>query len=440
MSRNNFQISQIADEDLAPFAFILFAVIGAVLIIISKWMLFPTIVIFLIPVVILLGYTFVSWTLPRLELRRDQIGDNAYYLGFILTLVSLTMTLIQYSSNNSDDFIVSNFGTALISTVLGIFIRSVISQFRKDVVGVERDMHASLREASMQLRSQIFASVEGFGSLHRQMAQITEEAVGNVALAHSTFAEGLHVILDERIAILDKQVEASSLAIETRIAKMVLEIETASRAFTDATQAEQKALADTATAVKKSLSQFETITLDTTSLKNVEAALVEFTESISTKLSSSALAASKHAETITTSSQSMSDVAKSTRSGINKQLTVIEKQIASMTSAANEIEALQSKFIGMKDTYSKALQEGSDAVLKSTKNFDGKLNEQLESIVEHVKSLKETAGDLSNIEDKTPAIGVGLKTDNHVSKDTNTAFGLGDASVLDTKTKKGFFS
>jgi hypothetical protein len=132
---------------------------------------------------------------------------------------------------------VSNFGTALISTVLGIAIRSVISQFRKDVAGVERDMHASLREASMQLRSQIFTSVEMFGSLHRQMAQITEESVGSVAAAHSAFAEGLHVILDDRIVILDKQVEVSSLAIETRIAKMVSEIETASRAFTEGTQA-----------------------------------------------------------------------------------------------------------------------------------------------------------------------------------------------------------
>ena len=402
MSRNNFESSQLAHKDLAPFAFIIFAVAGAALIILSKWVQLPKITIFLIPTVVLLGYTLVSWTLPRLELRRDQIGDNAYYLGFILTLVSLTMTLAQYDSNANDDFIVSNFGTALVSTVWGISIRSVISQFRKDVVGVERDMHASLREASMQLRSQIFASVEGFGSLHRQMAQVTEEALGTVSLAHSKFAEGLHVILDERIAILDKQVEASSLAIETRIVKMVSEIEIASRAFRDGTQAEQKALADTAAAVRESLSQLENITVDTTSLKNVETALVEFTESISTKLSSSALAASKHAETITTSSESMSNVAKSTRIGIKKQLAIIEKQVESMTYTADEIETLQQKFIGMKDTYNKVLLESSDVVLESTRSFDKKLNIHLESVEKHVKSLqdKETvhSNDLNEIQ------------------------------------------
>ena len=431
MSRNNFKISQIASEDLAPYAFILFAVIGAVLIILTKWLVFPTFVIVLIPIAVLFGYTFVSWTLPRFELRRDQIGDNAYYLGFILTLVSLTITLVQYSSNANDDFIISNFGTALISTVLGISIRSVISQFRKDVVGVERDMHASLREASMQLRSQIFASVEGFGTLHRQMAQVTEEAVSNVALAHEKFAEGLHVILDDRIARLDKQVEASSLAIENRITKMVSEIEAASQAFVNGTQVEQDALADTAAAVKKSLSQFETITVDTTSLKNVEAALVEFTESISTKLSSSALAASKHAETITTSAQSMSDVAKSTQSGIKKQLTVIEKQIASMTSAADEIGVLQGKLIEMKDRYSNVLLESTDTVLESTKEFDGKLNLHLESVGKQVELLKNNDAVNNNGKDQTQSLKDGLKTDEDIPLETD--------SNLETKKKKALF-
>jgi len=388
MSRNSFESSQLANKDLAPFAFIIFAVAGAALIGLSKWMLLPTVMIILIPIVVLLGYTFISWTLPRLELRRDQIGDNAYYLGFILTLVSLTITLAQYSSSANDDFIVSNFGTALVSTVLGIFIRSVISQFRKDVVGVERDMHASLREASMQLRSQIFASIEGFGSLHRQMAQVTEEAVSDVAIAHTKFAEGLHIILDDRIAILDKQVESSSAAIATRVEKMVLEIETASLAFRNGAQNEQKALEDVAASARKSLSQFETITIDTDSLKSVEDALVVFTTSITKNLSSSALASSNHNEAITMSSESMSEVAKSAQSGIQKQLNIMENQIASMTSAASEIDALQSKFVEMENTYSKVLLESSDSAVKSAKQFDDKLALHLQSVDKKVKWYK----------------------------------------------------
>ena len=50
--------------------------------------------------------------------------------------------------------------------------------------------------------------------------------------------------------------------------------------------------------------------------------------------------------------------------------------------------------------------------------------------------IKHKAKSLSCFKDYSAS----LKTDNYVSKDANTAFGLGDSSVLDTKTKKGFFS
>ena len=158
------------------------------------------------------------------------------------------------------------------------------------------------------------------------MAQVTEEAVSDVAIAHTKFAEGLHIILDDRIAILDKQVESSSAAIATRVEKMVLEIETASLAFRNGAQNEQKALEDVAASARKSLSQFETITIDTDSLKSVEDALVVFTTSITKNLSSSALASSNHNEAITMSSESMSEVAKSAQSGIQKQLNIMEKE------------------------------------------------------------------------------------------------------------------
>jgi len=309
-------------------------------------------------------------------------------LGFILTLVSLTITLVQYSANANDDYIISNFGSALASTVVGIFIRSVISQFRKDVTGVERDMHASLREASMQLRSQMFSSVESFGSLHRQMAQITEESVDVVAAAHTKFADGLHMIMDERMAILDKQVEASSAAIEARIDKMVAEMEVAGRAFTNGAKAEQKALADTASFVRKSLSEFESITFDTSSLDDIEAALVDFTESISSKLSASATAASLHAETIATSSESMSGVAQATQEGIKKQLIVLEKQMFSMGTAADEVEALHDKFISLESSYGIALKKSSDSVLESAKQFDEKLDLKIKAVEDRIGTLQ----------------------------------------------------
>ena len=155
MNKNDFQSSQISQRDLAQIAFFLFAVVSGFSVAISKYFSWPIWVVVGIPIVFLVLYVVLAFSLPRLELRKDQLGDNAYYLCFLFTLISLTVTLIQYSSNSEDDFIVSNFGVALAATVVGIFIRSLLSQMIKDIVGIEREMHSTLREASVKLRGQI---------------------------------------------------------------------------------------------------------------------------------------------------------------------------------------------------------------------------------------------------------------------------------------------
>jgi hypothetical protein len=129
-----------------------------------------------------------------------------------------------------------------------------------------------------------------------------------------------------------------------------------------------------------STSQFETITIDTTSFKNVEDALVVFTKSITEHLSSSAIVSANHNESITISSESMLKVAASTQSGIQKQLNIMENQIGSMTSAASQLDVLQSKFVEMEKTHSKALLESSESAVKSARQFDDKLALHLQSV------------------------------------------------------------
>ena len=67
-----------------------------------------------------------------------------YITSGLLTLVSLTVTLIQYSSDSANEYIISNFGVALAATIAGIAARSALSQFRKDTAGVRESCSVSL--------------------------------------------------------------------------------------------------------------------------------------------------------------------------------------------------------------------------------------------------------------------------------------------------------
>ena len=111
---------------LSPFAFIGSVILGALGIFVSKYFAWPTWLVVAVPLSVMAAYLIASLKLPRLATRQDQIGDNVYYLGFLLTLVSLTVTLIQYSSDSANEYIISNFGVALAATIAGIAARSVV--------------------------------------------------------------------------------------------------------------------------------------------------------------------------------------------------------------------------------------------------------------------------------------------------------------------------
>ena len=73
-----------------------------------------------------------------LRLRDDQSGDNLYYMGFLFTLTSLGAALMHFSAARAAEEIVRNFGIAITSTIVGIALRVLFNQMRRDPLEVER--------------------------------------------------------------------------------------------------------------------------------------------------------------------------------------------------------------------------------------------------------------------------------------------------------------
>ena len=225
--RVGHQFRDLQSADLDLLAYITAIVVGAILVAISKALYAPTFILILIPVLIIGGYVAACFLIPRLELRRDQLGDNVYYLGFILTLVSLTTTLIRFSENPSDSEIISNFGLALVATIVGIVGRTVLNQMRKDPLAIEKESRLELAKASSQLRAQVMSSVEDFASLHRQMKQVQEEAMNDVKDAYRTMGQGLSEAVvesvqefSEGVTQLNSSLDAHNLAMNRSIDKL----------------------------------------------------------------------------------------------------------------------------------------------------------------------------------------------------------------------------
>jgi len=108
-----------------------------------------------VPVALILLYAAIVTLVPYFRIREDQAGDNCYYLGFLFTLVSLSLALGTFVSSRGGEQIVEDFGIALASTITGLVLRVMFNQMRQDPVEIEREARLELAAAAQRLRSEL---------------------------------------------------------------------------------------------------------------------------------------------------------------------------------------------------------------------------------------------------------------------------------------------
>ena len=133
---------------------------------------------------VLVIYALVVAKTPRLRVRLDQAGDNAYYLGLLFTLMSMAVALYQFGEalHAGDDksgtaAILSNFGIALFTTITGILLRVVLHQMRVDPADVESMTRIELAEASKRVKANLDVVSTQIAQFHDELRQRTSDAV-----------------------------------------------------------------------------------------------------------------------------------------------------------------------------------------------------------------------------------------------------------------------
>ena len=120
----------------------------------------------LIPIVAISVYATIVGFYPKSK-RDVSDADNAYYMGFLFTMISLSYAL--YSIKIDGDTIdvkqlIQSFSVALSATIWGIFLRILISPRRQDIDAEETAARSALEE-----------SVLGFSKVLNESTQIVKE-------------------------------------------------------------------------------------------------------------------------------------------------------------------------------------------------------------------------------------------------------------------------
>ena len=137
--------------------FIFLVIFGCIFIWTAKMLSISQLIITPLVVALIPLYCFLSLRNKEFFIKEDQVGDNAYYMGFLFTLASLSHALFAFNnlSGNEINQIVGNFGVALWSTIAGIASRVYIAQLRQYIDEVEEDVKIKLLETSNRLTNEL---------------------------------------------------------------------------------------------------------------------------------------------------------------------------------------------------------------------------------------------------------------------------------------------
>ena len=133
------------------------------------------------PVCFIVGYCLLACQFRAVYLSEEKIGDNAYYLGFLYTLSSLSYALYAFTANDSaSEQMINSFSVALWSTIAGIAARVFLSQLRQDPNDIEKEARKKIAETATFLTTELHQSAIAFTTYRNSIDQTLKESTEKV--------------------------------------------------------------------------------------------------------------------------------------------------------------------------------------------------------------------------------------------------------------------
>lgn len=175
---------------------------------------------------VMLLYALVVGRVPRLRVRLDQAGDNAYYLGLLFTLLSMSVALYEFgiaemghtvdTEGDAARQVIGNFGTALGTTIAGIFLRVMMHQMRVDPADVEGMTRIELADAASKVKATLNNLSVEFGRTLDEVRQRGSDEMERLVDATGDAIRAVATAAAERIKETGQKVaEAHGVAIDT---------------------------------------------------------------------------------------------------------------------------------------------------------------------------------------------------------------------------------
>lgn len=147
----------------------------------------------------------------------NQIADSAYFLGFLFTLSSITMSLINFASINRDadkqiGEIVNLFGFALATTILGLLIKLLLENVKPSVSDLTDKTFSDFERTVSQFDLQLVSSADKFKTFQ-------DLVIGQLEKHAEDITDQLDIVVNQTTQTLTKYIEESGTSLSDSMRK-----------------------------------------------------------------------------------------------------------------------------------------------------------------------------------------------------------------------------
>jgi len=382
----------VQDDSKERLLFGIFAFLGASIIIALRILNYLSVesfilnfVIALIAVIFIIVYGFINLkTLNLVGNALDRSSDNAYYLGLLYTLFSLTYSLVKLASNFSDDgnitgsgsvlSLLPDFGVALLSTIAGIGMRVWMQQYNNDPGTIDNEARQQLGRMLEEIKTSMIRFQGDLSTLSTTYNSTSEELNRRVS---ETLEEATRIHADNIKTVSQQLVD---LAAEN---KRQIEV------IGNSAQAISETLTESAEVLRTSFSQITT---------NIETNLNNFSnrlDSSSEKISDVVDKIDNAAQQMTTTVNILSDInvkESEMRNGFNQLIKKVNDTIPRIDKADENINKISNIFEQSREKFEqpiKEIGEEADNIKSSSKAAKDATNRYIKGLNDAADTIKD---------------------------------------------------
>ena len=375
------------EEQLPRIMFVGTYILGVILIILATiFVQENTLIVLLVSIIPMIIYGIYVYS-NRKKPNVNTIADSAYFLGFLFTITSISLSLYLLTPNEDDltkqfNRIIQIFGFALITTIIGLLIKVCVVNLKPDLDDLSENIMENLHESVSLFDDELVNAIERFQEIDQQLSDrytdftnkvirmekdTLEKTSGHLDHIITNSGQELEKFINESGQSLTTSMEESSKTLTAILTKVVKDIEEGGKALDVPSDLFTDKLSEPLSNMKNQINEFNN---ELSEVIKSQRAIASNTEKVS--------------KIVTNLAEKM-DIAEK----LPDFVTVIDNSINEINLMTDTLKNTGNKLNEITQSFEKVIEDGKEKIIHSNERTE-QMKEDYKFFQDYNKKMKDT--------------------------------------------------